>query len=114
MHQPKEILTPNAAALAVLWEDGHESFYPAAMLRRLCPCAVCREERTHGGPLRLVHGGPDSRTTIRGAHPVGNYALGISWADGHQTGIYSFEYLRQICSCPRCEAGEEDASGGGS
>jgi DUF971 family protein len=34
--------------------------------------------------------------------PVGNYALSITWADGHSTGIYAFRYLRAICPCVAC------------
>jgi len=101
MPRPKEILAPNAAALAVLWDDGHESFYPGPMLRKLCPCAECKEGT--GGPLALVHGGEDPRHKILTFHPVGNYALGIAWGDGHKTGIYTFDYLRSICSCPACK-----------
>ena len=110
MPRPKEILTPNAAALAVLWDDGHESFYPGAQLRKLCPCAECRDGAGHqGGSLHLVQPGTDARHRIAGFHPVGNYALGLSWADGHNTGIYTFEYLRGLCSCPECRSGEEAA-----
>ena len=35
--------------------------------------------------------------------PVGNYALRIVWNDGHDTGIYSYDHLRQICPCPECQ-----------
>jgi DUF971 family protein len=33
---------------------------------------------------------------------VGNYALSLTWQDGHSTGIYSFRMLRQLCPCEAC------------
>jgi DUF971 family protein len=40
---------------------------------------------------------------------VGNYALGLTWADGHDTGIYSFRWLRRICPCPACGGSRREA-----
>lgn len=103
MPHPTQILTPNDAALAVLWDDGHESFYPAPLLRRECPCAVCKDEgKKPQSGLHLVAAGDGARFTLRNVHPVGNYAIGIVWGDGHQTGIYSWEYLRALCDCDSC------------
>jgi DUF971 family protein len=34
---------------------------------------------------------------------VGNYALNLVWKDGHQTGIYTFEFLRSLCACSECQ-----------
>jgi DUF971 family protein len=42
--------------------------------------------------------------TIRQLNPVGAYAVQIVWSDGHDTGIYSFETLRQACECAACRA----------
>ncbi len=39
---------------------------------------------------------------LRSVQPVGNYALQMKWGDGHQTGIYTYDYLRQICECSEC------------
>jgi hypothetical protein len=36
---------------------------------------------------------------------VGNYALSFAWSDGHQTGIYTFGHLRDLCPCPQCLPG---------
>jgi DUF971 family protein len=36
---------------------------------------------------------------------VGRYAISIAWSDGHTTGIYSYETLRQICPCESCQSG---------
>ena len=36
------------------------------------------------------------------ATQVGNYAIQISFSDGHSTGIYSYDHLRKICPCAEC------------
>lgn len=88
--------------LTVVWPDGRTCVYPISMLRSLCPCAHCRElrEEHKKRPLGLnVLPGDHSQgpIVVSGAHLVGNYALKIEWSDGHDTGIYSWEYLREIC-----------------
>lgn len=83
--------------LRVTWRDGHVSAYPYAYLRGWCPCALCQG---HGGERRFVEGGGDAE--LKGISVVGNYALGLTWADGHETGIYSYRYLRDLCPCTDC------------
>ena len=82
--------------LAIKWEDGSESFIGLEKLRRVCPCADCRGEvdvmgNVHKGPERPLS--PAAFRLVR-IERVGTYALQPVWADGHATGIYSFEYLR--------------------
>jgi DUF971 family protein len=91
--------------LEVRWGDGHESAYPLAYLRGECPCASCRTEREEArrNPLRVLRGAPPS-AVIADVEPVGRYGMRITWSDGHGTGIYTFEYLREICPCDRCRA----------
>jgi DUF971 family protein len=84
--------------LAIVWEDGHEDYLPLEMLRRNCPCAMCKGERDL---LGNVYRGPHRPLTERSfqlvSHrPVGAYALQITWADGHNDGIYSYETLRSL------------------
>ncbi len=84
--------------LAIKWEDGSESFIPLEKLRRYCPCAGCKGEMDIMGNL---YKGPDQPLTpaafqLRRIIPVGTYALQPVWADGHATGIYSFDYLRKV------------------
>jgi DUF971 family protein len=43
------------------------------------------------------------KVTAQSASPVGNYAIQIAFTDGHATGIYSFDHLRQVCPCEACE-----------
>ncbi len=86
----------------ITWGDGYHSAYTFDELRKYCPCAVCNEQRSNEDPLRVLKA--DQIVTRAEldlnspAEMVGNYALQFFWADGHRTGIYSFEYLRQLSS----------------
>lgn len=89
--------------LALAWGDGHESYLPFDRLRRDCPCAMCRGQReAPANPLRIVTGPALGEVTIRELVPVGAYAVQIVWSDGHDTGIHSFESLRDACPCEIC------------
>src|SRR5207248_8960722 len=88
--------------LEVKWSDGQVCVYPIALLRTMCPCAACRTVREGEGQknkssLAILPGNFSTPITARSAHLVGNYALQIEWSDGHDSGIYSFDYLREIC-----------------
>jgi len=73
------------------------SDYPLAYLRGYCPCALCQG---HGSGWRFVaNDGPE----VHDLHEVGTYALNFIFADGHRTGIYSFEALRALCPCADCQ-----------
>ena len=80
----------------ITWRDGHVSEYPYGYLRGWCPCAVCQG---HGGEHRFVH---VDHPELESIGVVGNYALCLTWNDGHATGIYSYRYLRELCPCPAC------------
>jgi DUF971 family protein len=101
------------AGVDITWADGHASHYEFAYLRDECPCATCNDERTKkeafaaaapGGstasfaPLPMFKPKPRAQA----ASVVGNYAISISFSDGHSTGIYSYDHLRTICPCPDC------------
>lgn len=86
--------------LAIKWDDGGESFIPLENLRRRCPCAGCKGETDIMGNL---YKNPDRPLTARAFElvkitSVGGYAIQPVWADGHNTGIYSFEYLRRVAT----------------
>jgi ATP-binding protein involved in chromosome partitioning len=83
--------------LGVVWEDGHESYYPGHDLRCACGCAECVEE-TSGRKLLQDDQVPRDVRIVE-MHPVGNYAIGVRWSDGHETGIYPFDRLRALCPC---------------
>jgi DUF971 family protein len=94
----------------VVWDDGHESYYPLEALRRACPCAVCSGEpdlfgRMYGGaPQRY---GPRS-FELASVEPIGNYALQLNWADGHTYGIWTYERLRAFNPEERSDEGSTE------
>lgn len=93
--EPREIVQEGERAFRIEWADGRGCRYGAAELRRVCPCAQCVNEWTGE---RVLKGDtvPDD-LTIASAELVGRYALNFRWSDGHQTGIYSFRLLRELC-----------------
>ncbi|HWP40271.1 MAG TPA: DUF971 domain-containing protein [Tepidisphaeraceae bacterium] len=104
--------------LEIDWQDGLTSIYPISYLRSMCPCASCKLIREGSDPhdlsptqkkkplLTILPGNYSGQVTVAAAQMVGNYAIKLTFSDGHDTGIYSFEYLRQIS--PQ----KPDASGG--
>ncbi len=84
--------------LALKWEDGSESFISLERLRRACPCAACRGEVDVLGQLHKAQQQPlmPQAFRLRALAYVGTYAVQPTWADGHATGIYSFDYLRRV------------------
>lgn len=83
--------------LAIRWNDGAESYVQVEKLRRACPCAACGGEPDVLG--RVVR--PDvsysaASFELTGWQLVGGYALQPRWADGHNTGIYPYAYLRRL------------------
>ena len=110
-----QVHVSSGAGVDITWSDGHSSHYPFDYLRDQCPCATCGEERRKkaeleekmgaagvGLPAALPMFKPKPRA--RSAKPVGHYALQFDFTDGHSTGIYSFEHLREICPCDDCKA----------
>jgi DUF971 family protein len=87
-----------ADQLAIKWDDGSESFIPLEKLRRACPCASCHGEtdimgKVYKGPERTL--GPEAFRIVRMSN-VGGYAINPYWADGHSTGLYSYDYLKRL------------------
>lgn len=93
--------------LRIEWPDGHQSSLPFDRLRRLCPCASCREESGRPSTLRILPSDPSTAARIVRIDPVGRYAVQFTWGDGHNTGIYSWEYLRAHCGCFQCRLAQE-------
>jgi DUF971 family protein len=98
---PRKLDLQKDRGLTVTWADGLVSFYPVEYLRKMSPSAEMRELRDEQrrNPLAVLpdsvarHEGP---LTALDAELVGHYALRIRFSDGHDTGLYSWEYLRQI------------------
>ena len=91
-------LQPIGNELAIKWDDGSESFVKLEKLRRHCPCAGCKGEVDIMGNL---YKNPDKPLTpaafeLKRLAMVGGYAVQPLWADGHGTGLFSFDYLRQV------------------
>jgi DUF971 family protein len=87
--------------LTIAWQDGRVCTYSLSLLRSMCPCAQCRTiregEQKKKPMLTILPGNYSGPITVVNAQLVGNYALKIEWSDQHDSGIYSFEYLREIC-----------------
>jgi DUF971 family protein len=83
--------------LAVAWQDGTETYLGLDALRRACPCATCQGEPDAMGRVvrPLVNYSGKSFELVK-MEVVGGYAVKFGWADGHSTGIYSYEYLRGL------------------
>ena len=95
----------NQHTLTISWKDGHVSTYPYNLLRKLCPCATCTEERKNANPLKLIVGPVATAVDLVKIEPLGRYALTLAFSDGHDTGIYTYEFLRELCRCPECAKG---------
>jgi DUF971 family protein len=93
--EPQEITQVDDATLTITWADGRVCKFEAPQLRRMCPCAQCVNEFT--GERVLNPATISNDLTIEKVDIVGRYALTFRWSDRHDTGIYSFRYLREIC-----------------
>lgn len=97
--QPKDIKDdPSHRAVAIAWNDGHQSRIPYQLLRGWCPCAECQG---HGGQLKWQQ---VEAVKFNKVVPVGTYGAQFTWSDMHSVGIYRFEYLRELCCCDACMA----------
>ncbi len=99
MAKPRKIQRLNARFLSIEWEDQQRCILELKTLRTFCPCAVCRGENVMGTVYRI----PEMQTYTPGMYElvkielVGNYAIRLYWQDGHDSGIYDWEMLRQLC-----------------
>ena len=98
---PTKIKKVSPGELMILWADGHETHHIATQLRGMCPCASCKDEMT-GIRIVLPMHIPDD-LEFRKVSLVGQYAVQFDFSDAHHTGIYSFEYLRELCACQECK-----------
>jgi DUF971 family protein len=97
---PTTIKRLGQESIDILWNDGHRSLYPNRYLRDNCPCAGCRENKP--GRALPILGSPGELYPVQ-IGVVGRYAISIQWSDRHDTGIYSYETLRQLCPCAQCQ-----------
>ncbi|KAA3663773.1 MAG: DUF971 domain-containing protein [Chloroflexi bacterium] len=86
--------------ITISWSDGTSCEYPFAGLRANCPCVECKGGHDKmGGPfdIELLHSAKNDELSITQVAPVGSYALQIAWSDGHDSGIFTWEYLYEGC-----------------
>lgn len=107
---PEHIAISKSRGIEIDWKDGHHSKYSAAYLRDSCPCATCTgahgtepqkskySEGSGSNPFQMY----TPAIKMSDVEEVGTYAVKIFWNDGHSSGIYSYDYLHQICPCPEC------------
>ena len=90
----------DVGTFVVEWKGGGEHLIPLALLRRRCPCAECaelREEQAGAGGLHTLTGGEMATSAeVRDVTAIGHYAIKIIWGEGHDTGIYTYDYLWQL------------------
>src|SRR2546423_1969643 len=103
-----QVHVSSGAGVDITWADAHSSHYDFAYLREECPCATCNDERekkrafasgsSPAGALPMFKPKPRAQAATK----VGNYAIQITFNDGHATGIFSYDHLRSICPCDEC------------
>lgn len=97
---PVELDLDRTSGLRIRWTDALDTVIPLVELRRACPCASCRSEREQQAPgrLRVLAAPARESDALRVEHAelAGRYALRVTWADGHDTGIYDFGLLREL------------------
>ena len=94
-------------SIEITWSDGVEGVATPRLLRDACPCASCREQRSEppggsgAGLLQVLTPEEIAPLTVTGMSPVGQYAYKIAFSDGHDSGIYTLEYLRELTAGQR-------------
>ena len=102
----------SGSGMEIEWNDGHRCSYGFRFLREACPCALCDDERMKSGrrpgesPTPAAGSLPMYKPASRPdkVEPVGKYAIRFYWNDGHELGIYSWQFLRDICPCAESES----------
>lgn len=92
---PTQIKVAGQSKIMFKWDDSSETFVSLERLRKYCPCATCSAEREKHSKsyIPLFH---LTQTKVREINIIGNYAVGIIWEDGHNTGIYEFPFLKSL------------------
>lgn len=99
---PRRVDVSLSQGVTVEWNDGRTDRFSILALRRACPCATCTG--IHGDTSTAVPAAPVSPlpifkpagATLLAAEPVGRYALQFTFSDGHKTGIFTWDYLREL------------------
>jgi len=95
---PKTIKLKDKSSLEIIWEDETASTIGLKYLRDECPCATCKGEtvllKTYRPPVKKMI--TPEMFLVKNIETVGEYAIQITWQDGHNTGIYTYEYLQEL------------------
>ncbi len=94
-YKPVKISLNSKSNLIIHWDDESETKITLDKLRRLCPCATCITEREREGK-NYIPLYSQNQVMVKSIKNIGNYAIEISWQDGHSTGIYEYSYLRVL------------------
>jgi DUF971 family protein len=98
--QPSKLGITDAGRLRIVWSDDQVREYEVRELRDKCPSATCREKRNAPPPpatsLPILSMAEAAPLSIAAMNPVGRYAYGIDFSDGHDTGIFTLESLREM------------------
>jgi DUF971 family protein len=98
--RPTKLALQGDNCLVIEWSDGQSREYAIRELRDRCPCATCREKRLQPQAaatlLPVLSAAETQPLRIAAIKPVGNYAYAIDFSDGHDTGIYTLEFLREL------------------
>ena len=99
MAEPVQIIEESDSEVTIKWSDDAETRYDAVQLRRSCPCAGCINEWT--GEKMLKDSNVPDDLSFKNISIVGRYALNFHFSDGHDSGIFSFKFLRDLPQADR-------------
>ena len=86
-----------STSLEISWKDSSRSELPYRLLRQKCPCARCDATRLGKDPFHIRPSDDFFENLyLVDIQRVGRYAVRLVWNDGHRTGIYTFEFLREL------------------
>ncbi|MCA9215449.1 MAG: DUF971 domain-containing protein [Planctomycetales bacterium] len=116
MHRPIDMKLLRDVVLEITWSDNIQHQIPLEALRKSCPCASCREKRisehtkkpSPDDALQVLSLAETVPLRIESMQPVGNYAYSIRFSDGHDTGIFTLEFLRKLGDIVAGESSENE------
>lgn len=95
--RPTSIKQTDKETITITWDDGVVTPFTIQQLRDECPCAGCKGETILMHQiLPVLQPKLPGHYELKSITPVGSYAIQIMWGDGHGTGLYSWEYLRNL------------------
>lgn len=98
---PKSIKRLGDFLIEFTWSDGFKSTIKIEALRDDCPCAHCQKERENKKKAKfnipMLKTFEEGKYILKGLKTVGNYAIRAIWANGHEEGLYDYDYLRDVC-----------------